>query len=110
MKLPFGENAEIDIRKLREYSLNPSHPEGKHKAHLFVAALGITSADAELLRVILLAATTVADVELGRGDGYGQRYTMDVVIEWKGREAIVRCGWILEQGSQTPRLTTCFPR
>lgn len=80
MKLPFGKNAEIDIRKLREYSLNPSHPEGKHKARLFAAALGITDADVEPLRSLLLAATTVADVELGRADDYGQRYTMDVVI------------------------------
>lgn len=110
MKLPFSENAEIDIRKLREYSLNPSHPEGKHKARLFAAALDITDADADSLRVILLAAATVTDVEMGRIDDYGQRFTMDVVIKWKGREAIVRCGWILEQGSQVPRLTTCFPR
>lgn len=110
MRLPYAENAQIDIRKLRDYCLNPSHPEGKHKARLFAAALAMTEADAESLRAILLRASDKADVVLGRGDSFGQRYTMDVVIEWKGRKAVVRCGLIVENGSRTPRLTTCFPR
>lgn len=110
MKLPFAENAEIDIRKLREYCLNPVHPEGKHKARLFATALDLTVVDAESLRAILLAAAVEAEVMLGRADSYGQRYTMDVVVEWKGRSAVVRCGWIVEYGSSVPRLTTCFPR
>lgn len=40
MKLPNAENAVIDIAKLRDYSLNPNHPEGKHKARVFQAKLG----------------------------------------------------------------------
>lgn len=110
MKLPFAESAEIDIRKLREYCLNPLHPEGKHKARLFASALGMTEADAESLRAILLSACIHTDVEPGRVDGYGRRYTMDVVVEWKGKSAVIRCGWIVESGTQTPRLTTSFPR
>lgn len=110
MKLPFAENAEIDVRKLREYCLNPFHPEGKHKARLFASALGMTETDAESLRAILLMACVHTDVKAGRADRYGHRYTMDAVVEWKGKSAVVRCGWIVENGSQNPRLTTCFPR
>jgi hypothetical protein len=41
MKLPNAEAAFIDIRKLRDYSLNPDHDRGKHKARLFLAILGL---------------------------------------------------------------------
>ncbi|MFO1429687.1 MAG: hypothetical protein U1F76_06045 [Candidatus Competibacteraceae bacterium] len=50
MRIPNAEHATVDIRKLRDYCLNPQHPEGKHKAWLFAAALGMTDADAEPLR------------------------------------------------------------
>jgi hypothetical protein len=36
MKLPNAEKAVVDIVKLRDYSLNPHHPEGKHKARAFL--------------------------------------------------------------------------
>jgi hypothetical protein len=32
MRIPHAENATVDIRKLRNYCLNPEHPEGQHKA------------------------------------------------------------------------------
>jgi hypothetical protein len=32
MHIPHAENATVDIRKLRDYCLNPEHPEGTHKA------------------------------------------------------------------------------
>lgn len=54
MHIPHAENAIVDIRKLRDYCLNPEHPEGKHKARLFVAALGMTEANAEPLHDALL--------------------------------------------------------
>ena len=54
MRIPHAENATVDIRKLRDYCLSPAHPEGQHKARLFVAALGMTEADAEPLRDALL--------------------------------------------------------
>ncbi|MBK8921668.1 MAG: hypothetical protein IPM81_09165 [Saprospirales bacterium] len=41
MQLPNAESAFIDDRKLLEYCLNPEHEEGKHKARVFLAALGI---------------------------------------------------------------------
>jgi hypothetical protein len=45
-KLPNAERAVVEIEKLRDYSLNPGHDEGKHKARVFRAALGFTRADA----------------------------------------------------------------
>ena len=110
MRIPNAEHAMVDIRKLRDYCLNPQHPEGKHKARLFVAALGMTDIDAESLRDALLQAVKSHDAALGRRDAYGQRYLIDFEFDWRGRRAILRSGWIIEHGSDTPRLTTCYPR
>ena len=109
MPIPNAERAVVDIRKLRDYCLNPLHDEGQHKARMFAAALGLTAEDAEALQVFLLQAVKTADGQLGRRDAYGQRYTVDVLLTWRDKQAIVRSGWIIEHDSDTPRLTTCYP-
>lgn len=96
-------------RKLRDYCLNPLHDEGKHKARLFAAALSMTADDAEDLREVLLQVVKTHEAQLGRRDEYGQRYIVDFMLEWRGQRAMLRSGWIIEHGSDTPRLTTCYP-
>ena len=108
MPIPNAERAVVDIRKLRDYCLNPLHDEGKHKARLF-AAVGIAATDAEELRDILLSAIKTHEAQFGRRDAYGQRYIVDFLLEWRGRQTLVRSGWIIEHGMDTPRLTTCYP-
>lgn len=110
MRVPNAENAEIDIRKLTEYLLNPEHTDGKHKAILWSDALGVTIEDAEELSPVLLRAVAANDAVKGKFDRYGQRYTVDFMLEWKGKSAIIRSGWIVEHGYDLPRLTTAFPR
>ena len=110
MRIPNAEHATVDIRKLRDYCMNPLHPEGKHKARLFAAALGMTDADAEFLRDALLHVVQSHDATFGRRDAYGQRYQIDFVFDWRGRQTILRSGWIIEHGTDIPRLTTCYPR
>jgi hypothetical protein len=46
-RLPNGNLAIVDIRKLKDYCLNPHHWRGRHKARVFWTALGIGRADAE---------------------------------------------------------------
>ncbi len=107
--LPYAENAVVDIRKLRNYCLNPEHDDGKHKARLFSSILGMTAEDAEELRQILLEVVQTQEVCLGRTDKFGQRYTLDFRLEWQNRSATLRSGWIVEHGSTIPKLTTCYP-
>lgn len=109
MRIPNADLAAVDIRKLRDYCLNPVHGTGKHKARIFSAALGITADDAEALRDILLRTVRKHDAVLGLQDEYGQRYTVDFLMEWKGRRAIVRSTWIIEASVPFPRLTSCYP-
>ncbi|MGJ5632270.1 DUF6883 domain-containing protein [Nostoc sp. CALU 1950] len=106
--IPNAENAVVDIRKLRDYCLNPEHDEGKHKARVFCSTLGITSDDAEELRQIILKVVKTHQVRLGRRDEFGQRYTLDFTLEWQNRSATIRSGWIIEEGFNIPRLTTCY--
>jgi hypothetical protein len=68
MKVPNADRAIVDIRKLRDYCLNPAHDEGKHKARLFAAALGMAANDADDLRDGLLQAVKTYDAKLGRRD------------------------------------------
>jgi Domain of unknown function (DUF6883) len=109
MTLPNAERAIVDIRKLRDYCLNPLHDEGQHKARLFATTLGMTADNAEDLRDLLLEAVTTYEAHLGRMDTYGQRYTVDCQVVWQGKRAMIRSGWIIEHHTDVPRLTTCYP-
>ncbi len=109
MKIPNAARAFVDIRKLRDYCLNPLHDEGKHKARLFSAALGMTADDANDLCEALLQAVKTHEAQLGRRDEFGQRFTVDFMFEWQGKRTMIRSGWIIEDDSDVLKLTTCYP-
>jgi hypothetical protein len=48
MSLPNGERAIVEVAKLRDYCLSPTHPRGRHKARVFAASLGITNTENQL--------------------------------------------------------------
>jgi hypothetical protein len=72
MKLPNAENAVVDIEKLRDYCLNPNHPEGKHKARVFQGRLAIGREDAELLRERILGIILTAEATEQPKTAYGR--------------------------------------
>jgi hypothetical protein len=109
MLIPNADQAVVDIRKLRDYCLNPEHDDGKHKARLFSSNLGMGASNAEELRQILLEVIKTREAKVGRRDEFGQRYTIDFKVAWQNKSATLRSGWIIEHGSEIPRLTTCFP-
>jgi hypothetical protein len=45
-RLPHGDQAILDMRKIEDYCLNPSHPRGRHKARVFREALDLQRSDA----------------------------------------------------------------
>lgn len=108
MKLPNGVRAIVDIEKLRRYCLDPAHPRGRHKARVFMAALGISSAEAEVLRRALLRAATAEEAKIGQSDKHGTRYTFDLRFSVGAKSAAVRCHWIVRQDEGVPRLVTCY--
>lgn len=54
VKVPNADRAVVDIRKLMDYCLSHEHPRGKHKARVFLSALGVTTAHAGEFRDALL--------------------------------------------------------
>jgi hypothetical protein len=108
MLLPNGKRAIVDIRKLRDYCLNPDHPRGSRKARVFRSALGMTKVDAPELRRRLLQIAASEQAEMGERDRYGQRYTIDFELRAGTRGVTVRSGWIIPRYQTAPRLTTCF--
>lgn len=107
MKLPNGDQAIVEIRKLLDYCLNSQHPRGRNKARVF-ASVGIREVDAEELRTALLAAASGADAEIGVANVYGQRYIVDFDLVRQGRVVKIRSTWIVRIGDDLPRLTSCY--
>jgi len=108
MKLPGGAAATVEISKLRDYCLDPHHPRGRHKARVFLSALGLGQSDADFLRAALLKAALEADAVPSEADEYGARYIVDFPMTNGDREATVRSAWIIVRGESAPRLTSCF--
>ena len=108
MRLPGADRAIVDIAKLRDYCLDPHHPRGRHRSRVFASALGLTPADAEILRNALMAAARQESAVPGHSDEYGDRYTIDFEMEHRGRHATIRSGWIVLRDETQPRLTSCF--
>jgi hypothetical protein len=88
LKLPNVENAFVDVSKLRDYCLNPNHPEGKHKARAFQEKLGIGRNDAELLRKIILEGIIKADATEQKPVLYGRRFRVDFEVE-RGQQFVL---------------------
>lgn len=110
MKLPNFEHAVVEVVKLRDYSLNSLHDVGKHKARVFQAALGITIDDAEWLRKRLLRAAHEEEAVATEPSIFGEKYIIDVLIARGEHSAMVRTAWIVEYGTNFPRLTSCYVR
>lgn len=108
MTLPNSHKAVVEIEKLRDYSLNPNHPVGKHKARVFRAALGLTLEDAEWLRDQAVAIVSSQNAQPGAPSVFGEKYVIDSIVEFQGMSAIVRFTWIIEFGTDYPRLTSCY--
>ncbi len=108
MLLPNFESAFIDTRKLSDYSLDSTHPVGRHKAFVFRSSLGLSVEDVVFLQDLLLQSITLHNAFVGRLDEFGQRYTVDFPVTTKRGSAILRSAWIIRSDEDFPRLTTCF--
>lgn len=108
MTLPNGERAVVDVAKLRDYCLNPKHEDGKHKARVFAAALGLGRADAGWLREQLLKAAASGSCVMVSESRFGTLYVLDFLVSTRSGSAVVRSGWIVRYSEDFPRLTTCY--
>jgi hypothetical protein len=99
-----AQHAVIDERKLMAYVLNPTHPRGRDKARIFKSVLGYDRPSCVGLIEEIGRAILQHEAVFVRQDRYGRHYRVDLSLAG----ALVRTGWIYEQGSNVPRLTTAF--
>ena len=108
MKLPNANRADLGS-KIEDYSLNPRHREGQHKARVFLSALGISLENADELReAVLDAARTSNDAEPRGDNGFGEVFILRFPMKTAGGSATVQTVWIVRHGEDFPRLTTCY--
>ena len=108
MKLPNGEDADLGT-KLEDYSLNPLHRHGQHKARVFESALGITLANKEVLSRAILAAAASSNEVVALGDnGFGETFALRFKLTTEKGSATVLSARIIRRNEDFPRLTTCF--
>ena len=108
MKLPNGDRATIDPRKIVDYCLSQDHEDGRHKAHLFKLLLGLTGEDAGRLLAELRQAAEVGEASQGRQDKYGQRYVIDFEMSGPSGGVMIRSAWIIRAHETVPRLVSCY--
>jgi hypothetical protein len=105
-RLPHGDEAILDIRKIEDYCLNPSHPRGRHKARVFREALGLQCGDAAWLRDALLDAARAGEASPIAVNLWGTHWRLDVAIRRQTKSAVVRTIWIARSGESVPRFVT----
>lgn len=99
--------AEIKPEKLKEYSLDPSANRGRHKARVFKSVLGFDQSNWELLMESIKSELPYHEAVFKEEDEHGKRYTVILPLTGpSGATADVLTGWIVEPGSDHPRLTT----
>ncbi len=108
IKLPNPQSIYIDDRKLLGYSLNYEHVDGKHKARVFESALGINQSNYTVLKEAIRDAVFTNFAIFEKENNFGKLYRLDFRMTYGGKEATVRTGWVILQGEDFARLTTCF--
>ena len=110
MRLPYGDEAVVPLRKLTEYLLSESHPTGSSKAAFF-RNLGFDEAGVSLFEDGLLAIARGGDVIEVVPSPHGIKYVVDGGIQTpRGTAAVVRTIWIVESDQRRPRFVTAYPK
>src|ERR1700756_360288 len=100
--LPNSDGAILDMRKIEDYCLNPSHPRGRHKARVFREALDLQRNDASWLRDGLLEAARSGEAFRDGEDAWGTHWRLDATVRRQGKSLVVRTIWIVRIGERVP--------
>ena len=109
MRIPDTSEAYVAREKITQYLLNHSHPEGESKAGFF-SRFGFRAEDwGSLSETLRIHAASSDVVEVTETD-WGTEYVVEGVLEAPdGRSPQARAVWIVDRGSNFPRLITAYP-
>jgi hypothetical protein len=109
MNLPFLERAVVEQTKIVDYLLAFDHPEGASKAEFF-GRFGFTVEKWQVLANALLIHARTNTVSSVSSSEFGTKYRIDGPILCRdGRAPSIRAVWIIDEGSNFPRLVTAYP-
>lgn len=106
--LPGHGRAVLPADKLTGYVLNTEHPVGRNKARVFASVLGYTRENSGDLAQAIHTALPLHPATVRQTTQYGVQYSVDLPLTGPRGSAIVRTGWIVEPGSDAPRLTSAY--
>src|SRR5258708_12015355 len=107
-RLPHGDEAILDIRKIADYCMSPSHPRGRQKARVFREALDLERSDAAWLRDVLPDAARSGEAFQVAADAWGSHWRLDATIRRQVQRAVVRTLSIVRTAATVPRFVTCW--
>lgn len=109
----------IDRRKLDEYLLSPTHPDGRHKLRLWRSVFGIGEEDGELLERLVREQLAQAGVSVVERPSRTVREPKRIIRQWQiviprflgpnGNTGTVKTGWAFDPSEDRPHLTTAYP-
>jgi hypothetical protein len=109
VKLPSLKLARIEREKITGYLLNPEHPEGGRKAEFF-GRFGFERDNWQAFAAALRHHAGENDVARETRTVHGTSYVVEGELRCPdGRRPRVRAVWIVDLGSETPRLVTAYP-
>ena len=107
--LPNADRAVVPIEKFVDYALDVTHNTGMYKAFVFERVLGYTAENAALLVENIRNNVDKFPAMYKGSSLHGERYEVRMqLVGANGRKAEVVTGWIINNGSGTPRLVTAY--
>ncbi len=109
MKLPYRDRLIVEREKVTEYLLNRYHQAGAAKAAFF-SSIGFDIDNWEMFADALRTLGPSGEVTMSVDSQHGSKHIVDGKIESPtGKRPLVRTVWIVDSGSQEPRLVTAYP-
>ena len=109
MKLPEIETALVEAEKVRDYLLNPAHPDGWGKARFFLG-VGFRREEWTVLAEALRRMARDYPVVRSVTSPHGSKYIIDGMLRTPGGQTpSVRSVWIVDARAARPRLVTAYP-
>lgn len=111
MKLPYGDRLKVEQieDKLINYVLNPEHSDGKHKARLFKARLGINLNNRKILVDTLMHMGKTSTDFQDKNSPYGKKYVLDFELATQEGFSKIRSVWMIRSDADYPSLITAYP-
>jgi hypothetical protein len=108
MRLPYAARARVEQRKIVEYLLSLSHPDGSEKARFFIR-FGFSSEKWKIFAQALRKHGRSHDVSASIESRHGTRYSVDGSLETPDRRnPKVRTVWVLAKTVKVSAAGNCI--